>query len=601
MIFLKFLLLFLSLHVSKYYSFNILVDYLFDGPSLPNNCYPTTNGLCNLRSAWNSCILLNDTCVLELPSRSIIYLNIYEYGYLELLNSHNINILGQESNITMEKIPSESGDVPINNADFPFYTGILDDTNSGLQNYVSACTQGIQNNLLYLLYLLLLCYIYYIIFKIGCPGETITFTSCSTTTNEDSVFRLYLNEDEVASNDDFCGVLSQIEYHVTESSCQNFCLRVGCYGSGSCSVNVTAYTGSSIYRFINFVSTSDSINPSLNISNLSINNFGNPAESYAGGSINFEGNASFELTNVYFYNNKATVGGAISIQQNYLESKILNCSFVNNIASANGYDDGLGGAIHLDNVNSFIIENCLFSDNIAVADDGYSAGASIYMDKTVDIQIYNCNFINEYAQYGGSIYMDYYCDNVVISNSIFRNCAASRGGGGMYIYLYNDNLNIAGSTFDSCSTSSNRGGGIYLYKANNYFNIVNSTFNLCYSGFYGGAVAIESSHIDSFISNSTFKSCTSGSNGGALRFGTSNTNFIIENTIFERCYSSSGGAVYIYQYNDNLQMNNVKMIECTANQGGGIRLWQFNNNLIFSNLIAFNCGKISHIYISISL
>jgi len=77
-------------------------------------------------------------------------------------------------------------------------------------------------------------------------GETLNIGTCGVAGSSgsgDTYLRLYLGGSEVASNDDACGVLSNISY--TASSAGTYVLRMGCYSSGSCSGTV-AYTINSL-------------------------------------------------------------------------------------------------------------------------------------------------------------------------------------------------------------------------------------------------------------------------------------------------------------------------------------------------------------------
>jgi len=64
-------------------------------------CYPTTNNLCNLRSAWSACqAVLSDQCLIVLPEERDIFMDISAYGYLSLQSENSIMINGRNSTIT---------------------------------------------------------------------------------------------------------------------------------------------------------------------------------------------------------------------------------------------------------------------------------------------------------------------------------------------------------------------------------------------------------------------------------------------------------------------------------------------------------------------
>ena len=65
-----------------------------------------------------------------------------------------------------------------------------------------------------------------------CSAGSIRIADCDynrcVTSGENQYIRLYLNGEEVASNDDSCGRCSAIDYNVTSDACQTFTLQQGC-------------------------------------------------------------------------------------------------------------------------------------------------------------------------------------------------------------------------------------------------------------------------------------------------------------------------------------------------------------------------------------
>lgn len=104
--------------------------------------------------------------------------------------------------------------VPVGGA-FPFSTGVLKDTNSCSQNYKTACTNA-------------------------CKGDILTFSGCDGSHTQDTYFKLYYGSEMVAFNDDYCNSVSLIQYMANVTGCNEYCLRMGCFGLASCSANVTA-------------------------------------------------------------------------------------------------------------------------------------------------------------------------------------------------------------------------------------------------------------------------------------------------------------------------------------------------------------------------
>ena len=98
-------------------------------------------------------------------------------------------------------------------------------TNSGAQNYAS-------------------CYVF------ACPGATITASGCATTyagaacSGDQYLTLASATGVSVATNDDYCGLCSQLSYTVpSTSACQSYTLREGCYSSGSCTGTIRILAG----------------------------------------------------------------------------------------------------------------------------------------------------------------------------------------------------------------------------------------------------------------------------------------------------------------------------------------------------------------------
>ncbi|KAJ1414994.1 hypothetical protein B484DRAFT_454676 [Ochromonadaceae sp. CCMP2298] len=116
---------------------------------------------------------------------------------------------------------------------FPYTTGVLSDTDSARQNYVS-------------------------VWQSVCPDEEYTFSTCdqrgpqSAIDNDygDTFLRLFLDGVIVKQNDDFWGanddndedndVCSRIKYTYTEAACGHLELRLGCYDDDECDMIATS-------------------------------------------------------------------------------------------------------------------------------------------------------------------------------------------------------------------------------------------------------------------------------------------------------------------------------------------------------------------------
>jgi hypothetical protein len=206
-----------------YASLVINVDYATDTVPLANNCFPISNGLCNLRSAWSACEAFNSKntsilCSIDIPYYFNINISYMYGGGLIMKEESNIELYGNGATITYihnisEGLINSANDwIPIINSNFPFATGILSETASAQANFKTSCVSA-------------------------CYGDSLRFSGCaSVTVPTDTYWRLFdPYGQEIASNDDTCKLVSKITTTLTSSAiCGNYCLHMGCYGMRSC-------------------------------------------------------------------------------------------------------------------------------------------------------------------------------------------------------------------------------------------------------------------------------------------------------------------------------------------------------------------------------
>ena len=131
----------------------------------------------------------------------------------------------------------------------------------------------------------------------------------------------------------------------------------------------------------------------------------------------WEGGAAYDVNaeNCTFYSNSASNGGAIFIPETTnLDKFITNCIFIKNFA--NGLEGG--GAIYSSQSTFWMINHCIFVNNIAKSDvGGTGKGGAINFDRVQNNYIFNCIFVNNTEDANGTIYL-HYCQRCVISGSV---------------------------------------------------------------------------------------------------------------------------------------------------------------------------------------
>lgn len=203
----------------------------------------------------------------------------------------------------------------------------------------------------------------------------------------------------------------------------------------------------------------------------------------------------------------------------------------------------------------FNASNTVFKNSNAKVMDSYknSYGGAIYAPKgSYEVYVDNCTFINNYAQYGGAIYMR--GGILDISNSVFINNTALLYGGAIACDL-NNNVRIRNTQFTNSISIGDAGGAIYLRNT-----------------------AFEAQKLNITLSNATL--------GGALALVEVDCN-LTESYLSDNFAEYEGGG--IYQFNGNLFIDNSIFKHNVANEGAGVSV-MYCSNVSFSNT-QFNANQ----------
>ncbi|MBR2857698.1 hypothetical protein IKE96_00535, partial [bacterium] len=217
--------------------------------------------------------------------------------------------------------------------------------------------------------------------------------------------------------------------------------------------------------------------------------------------------------------------------------------------------------------------NSIFENGTGVQDSRNKFGGVFYNVNRLNIN--NCTFSHNYAEYGGVIYSDKLGSIYTIVNSTFKNNTALRFGGviacnGLIWVNINDTKIIYDdSTYDA-------GGAIYLKNA--FLNSYNLTISNCKATF-GPAVTSLSSML--LLVNFTAENNQAKYQGGAIYAMYSS--ILIDNSTFVNNSASSGGALFIDESNV-LIINNTKFISNTAKLQAGAIYSLLNSDSTFENI-----------------
>ncbi|WP_188118152.1 Ig-like domain repeat protein, partial [Methanobrevibacter millerae] len=172
----------------------------------------------------------------------------------------------------------------------------------------------------------------------------------------------------------------------------------------------------------------------------------------------------------------------------------------------------------------------------------------------------NCDFINNFAEYGGGIYYNSTADNCKI-----RGCE-----------FYNNNATINGGAID-CNSSK--------------MNLTNSYFEANTAGEYGAALCREINSTEGFGVNNTFKGNNAGIGGAALGWINASSIKIDGYTFIDNTAGLNGGAIYVGPGSGDCLINNSYFEGNYINNpnaeghGGAIEWYATRGNVINSTFI----------------
>lgn len=244
-----------------------------------------------------------------------------------------------------------------------------------------------------------------------------------------------------------------------------------------------------------------------------------------------------------------------------------------NLNIINAHVENNGGAINIDNLAKYTIENCTFSNNHAK-----NFGGAIYNAGYNTLTINDCTFKSNSAYNGGGIYS---CGDVYINNeqdndgffhSAFLNNVASNCGGAIYALndVYAKNTKFMGNIADI------HGPGMWCKKA----NVINCLFDsnreeISFGEGSGGAIHATD---DVAVDNSTFKDNFAECIGGAIysekgdvyiNYNQSNTQTFNSFFINNVANNAQGGAIFTRPYFGKVYVKNTVFSFNHANVDGG--------------------------------
>ena len=242
-------------------------------------------------------------------------------------------------------------------------------------------------------------------------------------------------------------------------------------------------------------------------------------------------------------------------------SKVIYCKFQDGNATEGGSADVRGGALACYSSSDVLIDNCLFSDNI--------------------------------ANYGGAIAI--YDSDILLKNSIVRNNEGTHDAGGILI------RNNSAAILENVSVIGNRcfydGGGIYCCtNASPVLNNVTIANNFAVQGYDASGGGISCWNANVVMNNVTITNNFSEDDGGGIEI-ILESNITMNNVSISRNTSRSGGGIYIS--GSTVSLSGVSVFYNTSHySGGGIYVVSYSEQ---ETNITFDSSFRSNIYLNNSM
>ena len=192
----------------------------------------------------------------------------------------------------------------------------------------------------------------------------------------------------------------------------------------------------------------------------------------AGVEVNFQGYYKFTVNGnlqalgnedamiVFTTDNTSTGWHGLRLNASQNGSHLQYCKIEYGKTFGSAFPNMHGGAIMMNNSDA-IMEDCVFENNEATAEENGMGGAIYGLNTTSATQILRCTFINNHAYGEGGAIKLTADDGAHIEDCIFKDNTVLYGGGGICLYGCHD-TRINGSLFVGNATSYSNGGAAFV-------------------------------------------------------------------------------------------------------------------------------------------
>jgi hypothetical protein len=189
---------------------------------------------------------------------------------------------------------------------------------------------------------------------------------------------------------------------------------------------------------------------------------------------NLQASGSANAMIVFTTDNLQTAWHGLRFNASSSGSHLQFCKIEYGKTSGSSFPSMHGGAIMLNN-SDVIIEDCIFENNEAIAEENGMGGAIYGLNTSSSTQILRCTFIANHAYGEGGAIKLTGDDGALIEDCIFKNNTVLYGGGGICLYGCHD-TRINGSLFVGNATNYSNGGAAFVEAYCERIVFANCTF-----------------------------------------------------------------------------------------------------------------------------
>ncbi|KRX06177.1 Pectin lyase fold/virulence factor [Pseudocohnilembus persalinus] len=278
--------------------------------------------------------------------------------------------------------------------------------------------------------------------------------------------------------------------------------------------------------------------------------------------IDFQG-----LESLFFTDNQNQYGSILYLLYCDQVNMQNSSQFLNNSA--------FNGSVFYSKNNS----NLYINDTNFYYNTGNNLGGSLSISQSHQIEIENCYFLGNEAQYGAVFFIEQVNQILIQNNIIEQNFADIYGGISLFLQVSDAIIKQNTFMFNEASYA-----GCFFFLLTNNIQFQKNNFEQNRAILSGSAIL---SYLDKFlvVDDCKFKQNLSGNQGGGALFYYASSHLEVKNSVFLENYHEFSGAAFYILLSKNFTCENSRFIgnQVSNEQGGAVLIEKQNNEIKIKN------------------